>query len=190
MDRILAFAALAFACAPRGAEPATPTSAPAAAPSSSATGSGASAEPGMTATPPSAAAPATPATGSSTTVPPAPPPGVPTLPALSVKTMGLHVGGGPNDADTKAPFLAAIESRFPDFLRCYQLVTEPGKGGSFGVDLKIPAAGGKPEVEQPRSALAGEAFTACMVHAFESVEFPRLKKAFVVSYSLRFAVAP
>jgi hypothetical protein len=136
----------------------------------------------------SAAPPAPqPTTAASTTVPP-PAPGVPTLPALTVKTMGLHVGGGPNDQETKAPFLGAIEPRFPEFLRCYQLVTDPGKGGSFGIDLRIPARGGKAELEQPRSALSGEAFTACMVRAFESIDFPPLKKAYVISYSLRFSV--
>lgn len=124
------------------------------------------------------------------TVPSAPPPGTPTLPAISVKTVGLHVGGGPNDADTKAPFLTAIEGRFPEFLRCYRLVSEPGKGGSFGVDLHIEREGGHARVEQPRAALAGDAFRDCMVSAFSGVAFPQLKKASVVSYSLRFVVDP
>jgi len=102
----------------------------------------------------------------------------------------MHIGGGPNDAAGKAPFEKAIEQRFPDFLRCYRLVTEPepGKGGTFGVDLHIARTGGKPRVEQPRSALGGEPFRACMLAVFESVEFPALKKPSVVSYSLRFTV--
>jgi hypothetical protein len=112
------------------------------------------------------------------------------LPAVSIKTIGLHVGGGPNDADGKAPFLTAIEARFPEFLRCYPLVSEPGKGGSFGVDLHIERGGGRARIEQPRAALAGDAFRDCMVSAFSAVEFPTLKKPSVISYSLRFVVEP
>lgn len=131
-----------------------------------------------------AAAPGAPSTEPS----PPPPAGTPTLPAVAVHSVGMHIGGGPNDAEGKAPFERALEQHFPDFLRCYRLVTEPGKGGTFGVDLHIERAGGKPRVEQPRTALGGEPFRACMLTAFESVEFPALKKPSVVSYSLRFTV--
>lgn len=104
--------------------------------------------------------------------------------------MGLHVGGGPNDAETKAPFLQAIEPRFPDFLRCYQQVAEPGRSGSFGVDLHVEKSGGHPQVDEPRSALPGDAFKDCVVSVFKSVDFPPLKKPFTISYSLRFSVEP
>jgi hypothetical protein len=107
---------------------------------------------------------------------------------VNVKTVGLHVGGGPNDAAGKAPFITAVEQRFPDFLRCYRLVSEPGESGTFGVDLHIERGGGKPRVDQPRGGLGGEAFRACMISAFESVEFPHMKKPEVISYSLRFTV--
>lgn len=130
--------------------------------------------------------------GSSTETPPPPPgeppPGTLSLPAVSVKTVGLHVGGGPNDTEGKAPFLGALEQHFPDFLRCYPQVSEPGKGGSFGVDLRIGPNGGRARVEQPRSALEGDRFRACMVSAFEAIEFPQLKRPLVISYSLRFLV--
>ena len=112
------------------------------------------------------------------------------MPLVAVKSVGMHIGGGPNDAAGKAPFEKAIEQHFPDFLRCYRLVTEPGKSGTFGVDLHIDRGGGKPHVEQPRTGLGNEPFKACMVSAFEGVEFPALKKPSVVSYSLRFTVEP
>lgn len=137
------------------------------------------------------AAPPAPATspGASASEPSPPPPaGTPTLPAVRVHSVGMHIGGGPNDANGKAPFERALEQRFPEFLRCYQLVTDPGKGGTFGVDLHIERGGGKPRVEQPRTALGGEPFRACMLSAFENVEFPALKKPSVVSYSVRFTV--
>jgi hypothetical protein len=125
--------------------------------------------------------------------PPAGPSEVPTastprLPSLSVKYIGMHVGGGANDAASKAPFVRAIEQRFPEFLECYRLAAEPGNGGTFGVDLRIPAQGGAPEVQQPRTAIPGEKFTECMLRAFSSVTFEPPKKPVVISYSLRFTL--
>jgi hypothetical protein len=135
---------------------------------------------------PSPASPGAPSTEPS----PPPPAGTKTLPLVAVKSVGMHIGGGPNDAAGKAPFEKAIEQHFPDFLRCYRLVTEPGKGGTFGVDLHIERNGGKPRVEQPRTALGGDPFKSCMLSAFEAIDFPALKKPSVVSYSLRFTVEP
>lgn len=112
----------------------------------------------------------------------------PPLPSLSVKYIGMHVGGGANDAASKAPFVRALEQRFPDFLECYRLAAEPGSGGTFGIDLRIPAQGGSPEVEQPRTAIPGEAFAECMLKAFRSVTFEPPKKPVVISYSLRFTL--
>ncbi|HET9955664.1 MAG TPA: hypothetical protein VFQ61_14215 [Polyangiaceae bacterium] len=112
----------------------------------------------------------------------------PSLPAVSLRTLGLHIGGGPNDTAGKAPFVTAIESRFEDFLSCYRWVDEPGKSGTFGVDLHIERRGGKPRVEEPRAGLSGDKFQACVVRAFENVQFPSPGKPTVISYSLRFSV--
>jgi hypothetical protein len=110
------------------------------------------------------------------------------LPSLSVKYIGMHVGGGANDAASKAPFVRALEQRFPEFLECYRLAAEPGNGGTFGVDLRISAQGGAPEVQEPRTAIPGERFTECMIRAFSSVSFEPPKKPVVISYSLRFTL--
>lgn len=120
--------------------------------------------------------------------PPAPP-GAESLPAVSVRNVGLHVGGGANDNASKAMFLRSVEQRFPELLRCYRLVAEPGQSGTFGVDLHIGAEGGAPQVEQPRTGLGGDEFRACMLAAFASVSFEPPKKPVVVSYSVRFSVA-
>ena len=120
---------------------------------------------------------------------PPPPPGAESLPAVSVRNVGLHVGGGANDNASKALFLRAVEQRFPEFLRCYRLVAQPGQSGTFGVDLHIGPKGGAPQVEQPRTGLGGDEFRACMLAAFSSVSFERPEKPVVVSYSLRFSVA-
>lgn len=122
--------------------------------------------------------------------PAGPPPGTPSLPAVNVKNVGLHVGGGPNDAASKAPFLRAIERAFPEFQRCYRLVAEPGKEGTFGVDLHVPKGGGTARVEQPRTGIEGDEFRACMIAAFEKVAFEPTPKPVVISYSVRFSLEP
>ncbi len=116
------------------------------------------------------------------------PPGEP-LPEVRVRNVGLHVGGGPNDAATKAPFQAAIAARFDDFRRCYALVATPGKGGVFGVDLRIPREGGRATVQGSRTAMGGEPFRDCIVAAFTEVQFaPPSTGTTVISYSLEFSV--
>ena len=111
------------------------------------------------------------------------------MPELKVENIGLHVGGGPNDADTKAPFQRAVAARFPQFLDCYRKNEDPEKGGRFGIDLHIARAGGRPKVEQPRTAMRGQDFRACVQSVFESVEFEKTKKPTTISYSLHFTLA-
>lgn len=127
--------------------------------------------------------------------PPQPLPGgeVPTpdkaLPELRIEQLGMHVGGGKNDAEEKAPFRRALEQKFPAFLDCYRLAEEPWQGGSFGVDLKIPRAGGAPLAEQPRTRIRGAGFQECMVAAFGKAQFEKPKAGpTVISYSVVFSL--
>jgi hypothetical protein len=109
------------------------------------------------------------------------------LPELKVENIGLHVGGGPNDAETKAPFLSAVAERFPSFMDCYRKNEDPQTGGRFGIDLHIARTGGRARLEQPRTALRGSEFRACVTSVFEAVEFQKPKKGpTTISYSLRF----
>jgi len=184
MLRVFAFGVVLSACServpPAAAPPASPPPVGEGAPAPAAAGEN---------TQPAAASPQAPASGASdAAVSPPPPAGTKTLPAVSVQNVGLHVGGGPNDAAGKAPFVRAVEERFPEFLRCYRLIAEPGQSGTFGVDLHIGTSGGPPRVEQPRSGLGGDEFRACVVAVFQSVEFAPVKRPTVVSYSLRFKV--
>ena len=111
------------------------------------------------------------------------------LPELKVENIGLHVGGGPNDADTKTPFLRAIAERFPAFMDCYRKNEDPALGGRFGIDLHIARAGGHPRLEQPRTAMHGPDFRACVSSVFESVEFQKPTQGpTTISYSLHFTV--
>ena len=111
------------------------------------------------------------------------------LPELKLENIGLHVGGGPNDAETKAPFQRAVAERFPAFLDCYRKNEDPAKGGRFGVDLHIARGGGHPRLEQPRTAMRGPDFRACVIAVFESVEFEKPKHGpTTISYSLHFTV--
>ncbi|MDI1484555.1 hypothetical protein, partial [Polyangium sp. y55x31] len=161
-------AAPASAVAPAPASAAAPASASAAAP-----------EP---------AASAAPSASASAAAPEAPPADAAPLPAVKVKNIGMHIGGGPNDDANKAPFNRSVEPHFDELRRCFAKVDDPKKGGDFGVDLLVDGKGGKAQVSHPRTALKGEGFVPCVVGVFEAIEFLRPKggKKTMVSYSIRF----
>lgn len=111
------------------------------------------------------------------------------LPELRIEAIGMHVGGGKNDAAEKAPFQRALERQFPAMLECYRLSEAPPGGGSFGIDLKIPRTGGRATPSQPRTRLRGAAFQECMVQALSGAVFERPGAGpTVVSYSVRFTL--
>jgi hypothetical protein len=119
---------------------------------------------------------------------PAPPPAEP-LPEVVVENVGLHIGGGPNDDATKAPFLKAIEAHFDELRACYVKVQDPEKGGTFGVDLRIGRDGGRASVKQPRTGMKGTEFRECVLKVFESVEFEKPKRGpTMISYSVRYTL--
>lgn len=112
------------------------------------------------------------------------------LPEVGVEAVGLHIGGGPNDEAHREPFKRAIGAHDAAFLRCYRLVEDPMRGGTFGVDLFIPRRGGKPEVRQPRTGMRGAAFRRCVLEAFADIQFePPVLGPTVISYSLKFTVS-
>lgn len=116
---------------------------------------------------------------------------MPEVPAVEVANIGMHIGGGPNDAPTKAPIKLSVEPHFDAIAACWSKVADPKKAGDLGVDLRIPAEGGLAEVSSPRSALKGEGFVPCVVGVFEKIEFKKPKGGkTVVSYSLRFTPKP
>lgn len=111
------------------------------------------------------------------------------LPELRVEPLGMHIGGGTNTPEEKAPFHRALEQKFPAFLECYRAVEEPWAGGSFGVDIKVARAGGAPTLEQPRTRIRGAAFRDCMLAALNQVRFDRPKAGpTVLSYSVLFTL--
>ncbi|WP_284721743.1 hypothetical protein [Polyangium sorediatum] len=107
---------------------------------------------------------------------------------MKVKNIGMHIGGGPNDDATKAPFNRSVEPHFDELRRCFAKVEDQKKGGDFGVDLLVDGKGGKAQVSHPRTALKGEGFVPCVVGVFEAIEFlkPKGGKKTMVSYSIRF----
>jgi hypothetical protein len=195
LSPLLAVILTAMACkVPEAATPAPPSSSnegtrpsapetPSAAPGAPGAPSGAVApsagEPGVSTAP--GAAPGAPAAQNERPGPP--------LPELRVKSFGLHVGGAANDSEQRKEAQRTLERGFPRYLDCYRLIEAPGSEGTFGADLRVSAEGGKPTVGQPRTALRGEAFRACMVKAFESARFdpPSSGRAIVVSYSVKFS---
>ncbi len=138
---------------------------------------------------PAASASAAPS-ASAAAAPSAAPPAAPEVPLPSVKiaNIGMHIGGGPNDAVTKEPIHSSVIPHYDEFRRCYALVEDPRKGGTFGIDLLIDKAGGKPKsVTKPRSPIKGHEFSECMVHAYERIDFKKPKGGNTkVSYSIRF----
>jgi hypothetical protein len=117
-----------------------------------------------------------------------PPTEKPTRPdGVVAVSIGMHIGGGPNDAAAKAPFTKTIEGGFDEYVTCTGLVPAGERKGTFGIDLLIEKEGGKPQVSSPRTGLPGNAFKACIVGAFERLVFEKPKRgATKLSYSLRF----
>ncbi len=112
---------------------------------------------------------------------------LPTLPRVKVENIGMHIGGGPNDAVTKAPIADSVKPHFDELKWCFAKAEDPTQGGSFGVDLLIERAGGKAEVTKPRTVIKGDAFRDCVVGVFEGIEFLKPKRGKTkVSYSVRF----
>lgn len=135
---------------------------------------------------PLAAAPAS--TGDAAVADVAPPPPAP-LPEVTVRNVGLHIGGGPNDDATKKQFREALGARMDDFRACYRLVARPSEGGVFGADLYIMREGGFPEIRDHRTGMGGVEFRQCVLDVFASTTFaPPTTGPTVISYSLRFSV--
>ncbi len=99
----------------------------------------------------------------------------------------MHIGGGPNDDATKAPFLTSIDTKTSALATCWAgLANTPTV--EFGVDALVPAAGGRARIDRPRSTIADPTFVSCAQRAFEEIEFlpPRSRLPTKVSASLRF----
>ena len=140
---------------------------------------------------PAASATAAPApTASAAAAPSAAPSAAPEapLPNVKVANIGMHIGGGPNDAVTKEPIHKSVIPHYDEFRRCYALLEDQKKRGTFGIDLLIDKAGGKPKsVTKPRSPMKGREFSECMVHVYEQIDFQKPKGGTTkVSFSLRF----
>jgi hypothetical protein len=111
------------------------------------------------------------------------------LPELTLKIAGMHIGGGPNDAETKRPFMEAIEAGLDQMRDCYRKAEEPGKGGTYGVDLRVERAGGHPTVQGVRTTLKGESFRSCLESSFQGLSFGKPAKGpTVLSVSVKFSL--
>lgn len=108
------------------------------------------------------------------------------LPLLTYKHLGMHLGGESNSAESKRPWLEDIERHDDKLLYCYRFVSDPEKGGSYGVDLYVTSQGGSPEVRGSRQRLGDEQFDRCMRQAFAGIDFHRPERPTVFSYSIFF----
>jgi len=108
------------------------------------------------------------------------------LPDVEVKNIGMHIGGGPNDAETKAPIKQSVEPHFDAIKACYAKADEQ-KQGDVSLDLKIDRSGGKAQLNKYKSAIPGKEFERCISELFTGIDFKKPKTGTtVVSYSLRF----
>jgi hypothetical protein len=106
---------------------------------------------------------------------------------VKVANIGIHIGGGPYDDETKAPIAKSVAPHLDAMRACWAQVSDPAKGGDFGVDLLVPPEGGRARVTNPRTSLAPAAFRECVLHVFEQVDFAKPRKGLTMaSYSLRF----
>lgn len=145
-------------------------------PASSAVGLAVGSEPAAGEKDPPASAPVTVATGQR-------------LPELRLKITGMHIGGGPNDSETKRPFMDAIEAGFDQMRDCYRKTEEPGKGGTYGVDLRVDRVGGHPTVQAVRTAMKGDALRKCLESSFLGLSFGKPAKGpTVLSVSVNFSL--
>lgn len=110
-------------------------------------------------------------------------------PAVRIANIGLHIGGGPNDEESRRRIQERIEPHFGEFRRCYTHIAESRRRGSFGVDLRVGSRGGKGRVTESRTKLPDPAFHRCVVEVFERIELPPPPSGLptVISYSLLFA---
>ena len=110
---------------------------------------------------------------------------------MKVQLSGLHIGGGPNNTETKRPFIETLERGFDTMRACYAQVEQPEKGGTFGVDLRVERAGGHPTLQGVRTVMKGDGFRSCVEEAFRALQFARPAKGpTVLSASLRFTLEP
>lgn len=108
-------------------------------------------------------------------------------PKVKVFSIGMHVAGGPFDEATKKPFLADVEPHYGALAQCWTHVTAHAQA-DVGVDIRIPAEGGRAQISNPRSTMKAEGFVPCVVAFFEGIAWAKPKRGGVqvLSYSVRF----
>jgi len=108
--------------------------------------------------------------------------------AVELQSMGLHLSAEANREPYRRQLLKVFERNFGAFRRCHADVPEHAENASFGVDLLIPAAGGRAKVRETRTRLAGDGFKTCMLRTFQSIRFepPPTARPEIVSYSVVF----
>jgi len=115
-------------------------------------------------------------------------PNAPAPAAVELQSMGLHLSAEANREPHRRQLLRLFERQFGAFRRCHADVPEHTENASFGVDLLIPAAGGRAKVRETRTRLAGDGFKTCMLRVFQSIRFepPPTARPEIVSYSVVF----
>jgi hypothetical protein len=140
-----------------------------------------------TAAPREEAAPVTPASAPPPEEPP-PPAHEPAPPDVEVKNVGMHIGGEENTAEQKRPIREAVAAHYDAMRRCWAQEADAARAITFGIDIRIDGAGGRPKISNPRSGFKNGEVSSCLQAIFEAIEFPAQpnKQARMVSFSIEF----
>lgn len=108
------------------------------------------------------------------------------LPAVTIRNVGMHIGGEKNTTEQKRPIRATISKHYDAMKRCWGKVGDPPAKATFGVDIRIEGEGGPAKITNPRNGLKGEGVTECFVAVFEAIDFPAQPHGAdrMVSYSI------
>ena len=109
------------------------------------------------------------------------------LPELSLRSIGMHIGGGENTPAEKRPWLEDLAQAESKLLACHLLTSQPLKGGVIGVEYYVGKAGGSAEIRSVRHKLGAEDYAQCLNEAFEFIQFHQPRQPTVVSCAFRFS---
>ncbi len=103
------------------------------------------------------------------------------LPELSVRSIGMHIGGGENTPAEKKPWLLDLEQAEGAVLSCQKYARKPLEPGVIRLEYLVGKEGGAAEIRSVSQRIGDEKYAACVRDAYQQVVFHRPKVPTVVS---------
>lgn len=107
------------------------------------------------------------------------------LPELTIRSIGMHIGGSSNTRADKQPWLSDLTQAEGAVLACQSLARQPLKGGVIGLEYYVGRRGGQPEIRSIRHQLGEARYDQCLRNAFQEVIFHEPRQPTVVSCAFR-----